>query len=144
VVVDAGAVAEHVSSLREVVLMPLAVGSVARLVELAEAATPGPWEVVEPRPYSWYIVNAEQGIHVGTGTGETAEYIAAVSPDAVVPLAEDWTRMREALLHLTEDVKAALEEGTLPHSDYIDARIADCELALDLKEEPAQATEGER
>lgn len=80
----------------------------AELRALAEAATPGPWEIdshthydVAPPAVDWQIVDLERwrGYTNNVGFGEdeaTARYVAGVSPDVVTALLDEIERLRNS------------------------------------------------
>jgi hypothetical protein len=125
---------------------------VARLVELAEAATPGPWmrigsEVSRPEVdivrWSYEDLPPSQWPDAEARYAPNLDFIVAAR-DVVVPLAEDWKRMVAALQEIVDDFEAVeLKRGEKADPrDYVSERLAgyaiDALAALDLKEEPAK------
>jgi hypothetical protein len=77
---------------------------VARLVELAGKATPTPWDM------DWDMPCIEVDgvrVQVETECGPNAYFLVA-AVNAVVPLAEDWTRLNAENEMLDKDLKAAI------------------------------------
>ena len=74
------------------------------MLDVARAATPGPWEAVsegtDPDSADWYVdapapdMRLQVAALSNGGDEETARHIAAASPDRVIALVEEVRRLR--------------------------------------------------
>jgi hypothetical protein len=112
---------------------------VARLVELAEKATL-PWEIhVSPETFRVFLDQPDSIREIEMEPDDAELMVAAVN--AVVPLAEDWKRMREAIAAMPCTCKSdTAAKRPRPYTGAVPMDFETCDrcAALDLKEEPAQ------